>query len=85
MSYIPSRIRFNKALDAVADLLVNAVRSVLTDPDSVEKVSRRWYIAALRELQNSISGPEVYEAETLCATMLLGMYEVNLSHSKTCT
>jgi hypothetical protein len=94
MSYIPSRMGWNQALDRAVELLLTTFRALIegggdaadaSDENAqketgerVVRASRRNYVDALKALQECISGPEALAAETLCATLLLGMYEVRL-------
>ena len=94
MNHIPSPMGWNKALDAAVELLLAAQQAsveggyrlfeasnddVRQDRSKrVEMSSRRKYVDALKALQECISGSEVFAAETMCATLLLSMYEVRL-------
>lgn len=81
LAYIPSRLGYSRSLDAASELLVVATRACrCSDPStqSVQEICRTPYVQALRSLQEAITTPEeALSAEVLCATMLLGLYEVS--------
>lgn len=80
LAYIPSRLGYSRALDAAGELLVVATRASRCGAGSVQEACRTPYVRALRYLQEAIATPDALSAEVLCATMLLGLYEVSEIH-----
>lgn len=78
LKFLPCRLGHSSSLDSTIACLASALRDSRL-PDSsrshVKTLSR--YNQALRDLQSTLNDPEEsLAAETLCATQLLGIYEV---------
>lgn len=78
LKFLPCRLGHNSSLDSTIACLASALRDSRVfdgSQPSVETLSR--YNQALRDLQSSLNdAEESLAAETLCATQLLGIYEV---------
>jgi hypothetical protein len=78
MSEVPSRYGNCRTLTAATDAVVAIVRSILNDDQrSDAATSMACYSKALRTLQNALNDPKTtMEADILCATQMLSLYEV---------
>ena len=77
ISFIPSHLRHNRALDAAVDCAVCAFDASVLQDIMKQRHARRKYIKALLILQNVLNGPDALSGETLCAMMVLSLYEVS--------
>jgi hypothetical protein len=78
MYEIPRRIGHNAALDAAAACLVHAHSSLVQRKPATEVATPRLYLPAVQALQTSLENPrEGMSANTLCASVLLGLVEVS--------
>lgn len=80
LQFLPARSGHSSALDSTVDCVVGALRDLLRPQQS-----RNWsatysaYGRALQQLQASLNDPSRCQAaETLCATQLLGIFEVSI-------
>ena len=79
---VPSRIGHNAALDAAAACLVHAHTSMIHHKNANELVNVERYTRAVSTLQRCLDDPgQMNSPNTLCAAVLLGLVEVNSSHS----
>lgn len=78
IEFLPSRMGFNTTLDSAIDSIVSALRDLCRSPSGKSSVATLTaYAQALAHLQDVIEDPiECLSAETLCATQLLGYFEV---------
>jgi hypothetical protein len=76
ISFIPSHLGYNRALDAAVDCTVCIFNALILQETMKQREARRKYIKALLILQNVLNGPDALSAETLCAMMVLSLYEV---------
>jgi hypothetical protein len=77
-SYLPSRYGYSTCLNDATDCLVSRVRQILS-PDSAiwDKTVLSLYCRALNSLQAAIQCSKLcMEADVLCATAILALYEV---------
>lgn len=78
---IPRYIGTSPALDAAAQCLALAYRGRDSCNSMVLQHSRHAYIRALHNLSKALQDPRIgLSSEILCASMLLGQYEVCISH-----
>jgi hypothetical protein len=79
-SYLPQRYGHSDCLDASIECALARVRQILTPKsDNWDGIVMKLYIKALRDLRTALQCPKQRLAsETLCATELLGIYEVPL-------
>jgi hypothetical protein len=77
ISFIPSHLGHNRALDAAVDCTTCAFDGLVFQETIKKRQARRKYIKALLILQNVLNGPDALSAETLCAMMLLSLFEVS--------
>jgi hypothetical protein len=76
---VPARIGHNAALDAAATVLVSVHTSLVYKKTANEIVSPVLYIRAIKTLQACLEHPQLgMSANTLCASVLLGLVEVNI-------
>jgi hypothetical protein len=74
---MPHRIGINKAFDLSLEALCLAHGSLLTGENETLLRSRYFYDRALIELRQCLGDLQTATSgETLCATMMLGIYEV---------
>lgn len=78
VEFLPSRMGFNSALDSAIDSVICALRDLCRSASKKTSVATLTaYAQALIDLQDMIEDPvECLSAETLCATQLLGFFEV---------
>jgi len=82
ISFLPSRFGKTKALDSAIACFTTQQIGTTRNDQRMLRYSRSTYIQALGRLQKAISNPaEVGSSETLCATMLLCVYEVSGTYS----
>jgi hypothetical protein len=76
---VPARIGHNAALDAAVAVLVNVHTSLVYKKTTNEIVSPELYIRAIKTLQTCLEDPQLgMSANTLCASVLLGLVEVSI-------
>lgn len=76
---VPARIGHNSALDAAVAVLVNVHASLVHRKIADEIVSPELYLRAIKTLQMCLEDPQQgMSANTLCASVLLGLVEVTL-------
>lgn len=83
LDFLPGRTGFSQALDSAVDCVVCALRDILR-PALLKNLGTTLssYGKALKHLQSALDDPAQYSlAETLCATQLLGIFEVRPSAS----
>lgn len=81
ISHIPSHLGYNEALDTAVKCTISALDSFIVSGTVQNQDVQRQYANALLSLQRVLDGPDALSAETLCATMVLGIYEVGrLTH-----
>jgi hypothetical protein len=74
---MPGHVGIHKAFDLSLEALCLAHSSLLTGKNENLVQSRHFYALALIELRYCLGDPQrATSAETLCATMMLGIYEV---------
>lgn len=77
---VPRHLGYNEALDAAAECLMSAYSHFRNTGRASEKAILKQYCYALQQLQHCLSVPEkAHATETLCATMLLMIFEVKRS------
>ncbi|OCL11126.1 hypothetical protein AOQ84DRAFT_387053 [Glonium stellatum] len=77
LSFIPSRLGTSKVLDDAVHCLVSHHVGRLSGQDQVVRRARLAYGQALLSLQQAISDPEQgVSSNTLCATLVLSLYEL---------
>lgn len=78
LTYLPSRIGYNDALDKAAECVAARVQHWLDFPSQpVSERILRLYSKALKALQAELDRPESYlQPDVLCATKILAIYEV---------
>jgi len=77
---MPRHVGIHKAFDLSLEALCLAHSSLLTGNDENLVKSRHFYALALIELRYCLGDPQrATPAETLCAAMMLGIYEVRVS------
>jgi hypothetical protein len=77
MSHIPPRVGRSKALDAAITCFTTQQIGTAQDDQRLLTYGRSTYVHALNRLQKAINNPtEAASSETLCAAMLLCIYEV---------
>lgn len=81
LEYLPARLGRNTALDSTIDCVARALRNFCFPADGRSNVGvLQSYSKALKHLQKNLEDSGDYlSAETLCATQLLGIFEVSLS------
>ena len=77
ISFIPSHLGHNHALDSAVDSVVSAFNALVLQETLKLRHARRKYTRALLILQNVLNGPDALSAETLCAIMVLSLFEVS--------
>ena len=77
ISYIPSHLGYNEALDNAVKCTTSALEAFIVSGTVQTQDVQRQYVNALLSLQRVLGGPDALSAETLCATMVLGIYEVS--------
>jgi hypothetical protein len=80
LNYLPGRIGHNSALDKAAACVAARVQQWLASPSEPVSASiLKLYSDALTALQAELQNPDAcLRPDVLCATELLGIYEVNL-------
>jgi hypothetical protein len=79
IAFIPSRLGHNAALDDAVGCLTTLYSSYFMENQSAEALSRSKYVQALSSLRKCLDNKDIALAsETLCASLLLGIYEVNV-------
>lgn len=80
LSYLPSRIGNCDALDRAAECVAARVQQWLAFPsEPISKDVLRLYSKALKALRTELENPDSYlRADVLCATQMLGLYEVTI-------
>jgi hypothetical protein len=80
LNYLPGRIGHNGALDKAAACVAARAQQWLASPlEPVSGSILKLYSEALAELQAELQSPKAcLGADVLCATELLGIYEVKL-------
>ncbi|GAM91573.1 hypothetical protein ANO11243_096250 [Dothideomycetidae sp. 11243] len=77
VQYVPAYYGTSECITLATDCLLSKVRSVLNADPKLERTSLRLYTACLRSLQRALRDPtECTKPEVLCATQLLGLYEL---------
>lgn len=78
LTYLPSHIGNSEALDKAAECLAARARDWLASPsEPVSKDVLRLYSKSLKALRIELQSPDSYlSADVLCATEILGIYEV---------
>ena len=75
---VPARIGHNSALDAAVAVLVNVHTSLVHMERADGIVSPGLYLRAIKNLQTCLEDPrQGMSANTLCASVLLGLVEVS--------
>lgn len=78
ISFIPSRLGYNIALDEAVDCLTELYTTILVPHNLLRACHKSKYIRALSSLRKCLEDKvKVLESETLCATLLLGVYEAS--------
>lgn len=79
LEYLPARLGRNRALDSTIDCVARALRNLCLPADGRSNVGiLQSYSKALKHLQKNLEDSGDYlSAETLCATQLLGIFEVS--------
>jgi hypothetical protein len=81
--FIPARMGTNTALDAVVSCLCSIYSRQYSTPHGYQRDIYQSYIKALASLRGCLEDARLrMESETLCASILLQMCEVNLSSIK---
>ncbi|KAH8817051.1 hypothetical protein F5884DRAFT_778326 [Xylogone sp. PMI_703] len=81
---IPQFIGLNPALDYAAECMALAYRARVSSNATLFKRSQYSYMRALQSLSRALQTPDSgYSSEILCATMLLGEYEMLASSEAT--
>ena len=77
LEFLPSRLGRDAALDSTIECTALALRDIYL-PESARSLTAIYsaYARALKYLQSSIQSTEYLSSETLCATQLLGIFEV---------
>lgn len=78
VDHLPARLGHSDTMDSAVDAVANAMRD-LFKPSANRTSSRTFYLyaKALKHLQLSLqSSKDCFTPETLCATQLLGIFEV---------
>lgn len=80
LEFLPARLGRNRALDSTVDCVAKALRNFCLPADGRSNVSMlQSYSKALKHLQKNLEDSGDYlSADTLCATQLLGIFEVSL-------
>jgi hypothetical protein len=78
ISYIPTRLGHSRVLDDAVVCVIHAFDAFMKDSSSVNDVAVTYYLRALKSLKQALLSEEAYSSNTLCAVMLLGVYEVSL-------
>lgn len=77
VEFLPSRMGCNIALDSAIDAIICALRDLCRSSKKTSVATLTAYAQALVDLQDMIEDlVECLSAETLCATQLLGYFEV---------
>lgn len=78
LDFVPCRLGQSEVLDNAARCLTAKARQCLLHPDQRATVTvLRNYLKAIKSLQLALNdGQQSLEADVLCATQLLGIYEV---------
>ena len=79
ITYIPARLGHSQVLDDAVVCVICAFEAFMKDCCSADNVAISHYLRALRSLNRTLLSEEAYSADTLCAVMLLGVYEVRLA------
>jgi hypothetical protein len=81
MSFLPSKFGRSKALDAAIACFTTQQIGTARNDQKILGHGRSTYVQALGRLQKAINNPsEASASETLCAAMLLCIYEVSAGH-----
>lgn len=77
IAFIPSRLGHNVALDDAVDCLTTLYSTMFMENQLAEALNRSKYVQALSSLRWCLDDKDIALAsETLCATLLLSIYEV---------
>lgn len=76
ITYIPARLGHSIALDNAVECVIHAFDAFMKESSSINNIAIKYYLRALRSLNRALEGLEAHSADTLCAVMLLGVYEV---------
>ena len=80
LTYLPSRYGHSTCLNDAVDCIIARVQQIIFPTDAkLNSMVILRYIKALNSLQKALYSPvECYEAEVLCATEILALYEVSV-------
>jgi hypothetical protein len=83
LSFLPGRFGKSKALDAAMTCFTTQQIGTACDDQQMLRYGRSSYVQALVQLQKSLNNPvEAVKSETMCAAMLLCIYEVGSANDE---
>ena len=80
LTEVPARVGHHAALDSAVTCIISAHRSLIQNHITESEVTAGYdkYVEALISLREAIEDPvQSTSSETLCATIVMGMYEVS--------
>lgn len=82
LSFVPARLGHNAALDDAVECLVTLYSTLFLPDHHTKNRHRSKYVQALASLRGCLADSSIaLSSETLCATLLLSIYEVSSPHS----